>query len=91
MDAQVNNNKNNKNRNKNDQHLHIMQWNARSLRNNLSDLKITAYTTKPHVIAIQESWLTKKDKTPGFISYYTHRLDRIGMKGGGVVLLVRKI
>ena len=67
-----------------------MQWNARSLKNHLSDLKIAAYTTKPHIIAIQESWLTKKDKTPSFISYYTHRLDRVGRKGGGVIFLVRK-
>ena len=85
MAAEVNNNNN-----QNNQHLHIMQWNARSLKNHLSDLKIAAYTTKPHIIAIQESWLTKKDKTPSFISYYTHRLDRVGRKGGGVVFLVRK-
>ena len=72
------------------EHLHIMQWNARSVKCHLSDLKITAYSTKPHVIAIQESWLKKKDKTPGFISYFTHRMDRVGRKGGGLMLLVRK-
>ena len=70
--------------------LHLMQWNARSVKCHLSDLKIAAYTTKPHVIAIQESWLKQKDKTPGFISYFTHRVDRIGRKGGGLLFLVRK-
>ena len=80
MDVRVNN----------PEQLQIMQWNARSIRCHLSDLKIAAYTTKPHVIAVQETWLKKKHKTPNFISYYTHRVDRLAGKGGGVLFLVRK-
>ena len=47
-------------------------------------------TLNSSILTIQESWLKKKDKTPGFISYYTHRIDRIGRKGGGLMMLVRK-
>ena len=90
----INNNNNNNNRNNISNNLQIVQWNARSIRNCLSDLKIATYTLKPHIVAIQETWLKLKDKTPGFISYEVLRTDRqlrgARQGGGGTMMLIRR-
>ena len=72
-----------------DQNLKLIQWNARSITKRLSDFKVTLYTTKPHIAAIQESWL-KTDANPTFESYYIVRKDRETGKGGGILTLIRK-
>ena len=69
--------------------LSILQWNARSITKRLSDFKITLYSTKPHVAAIQETWL-KTNKNPTFESYDILRKDRKNKKAGGIMTLIRK-
>ena len=63
--------------------LQVLHWNCRSIRNKLLDLKITLYCMKPHVVALQETWLKNMKRSPRFISYNVHRLDRPNGKGGG--------
>ena len=70
--------------------LQVLHWNCRSIRNKLLDLKITLYCMKPHVVALQETWLKNMKRSPRFISYNVHRLDRPNGKGGGLMFLVRK-
>ena len=84
------------NANEHNSNLHIIQWNAHSLNNCQFDLKIAIYTTKPHIVVIQETWLKTKNKTPSFESYDVLRLDRDIRRGrdregyGGLMMLVRK-
>ena len=73
-----------------DRNLHLLQWNARSITRHLSDFKISLYTTKPHVAAVQESWLKSSKDSPSFESYNLERKDRNGGKGGGILMLIRK-
>ena len=76
-------NRNNNSHNNTDpgKNLQIIQWNARSIRNSTSDLKLSAYTIRPHIIALQETWLDSRDKDPAFIAYDTIRADRGGGSG----------
>ena len=74
----LNSNRNNNNTQNTVDNLNIIQWNARSIRNSTLDLKLAVYTTKPHIVAIQETWLDNKDKDPIFISYDCIRADRWG-------------
>ena len=72
--------------------LDIVQWNAGSLKNNDSDLKTLLRTQKPHIVAIQETWMTETDKknnTPYFQSYDPYRVDRKTRRGGGLLMLIR--
>ena len=65
--------------------LQIIQWNARSLRKHISDFTISLYTTKPDIVAIQETKLKPNKKTPRFISYDVLRKDRLNDGGGGIM------
>ena len=42
------------------ENLEIMQWNARSINKNGPDLTALFTTHRPHIVAIQETWLTEK-------------------------------
>ena len=44
------------------ENLEIMQWNARSINKNGSDLTALFTTHRPHIVAIQETWLTEKNR-----------------------------
>ena len=51
-------------------------------------------TVQPHVVALQETFLTKDDHTPKFEGYFVHREDRqqLGADGrgaGGLLVLAR--
>ena len=69
--------------------LHILQWNARSLSNNITEFKNYLYTRSPHIVAICETWLDHL-KRPKFSNYSIYRQDRSFKKGGCLVILVRK-
>ena len=73
--------------------LHIVQWNARSIKQNICDFTIALYTSKPDIAAIQETFLkpnTKYKKDPAFISYDIIRKDRLDRTRGGLMMLIRK-
>ena len=42
--------------------MEIVQWNARSLNNNGSDLKALFFTHKPQIVALQEIWLIQTEQ-----------------------------
>ena len=69
--------------------LKVAQWNARSIRKRTLEFKIFLYGNKPEIVAIQETWLKSKHKTPNFISYESIRKDRNNRPGGGIMLLIR--
>ena len=48
----------------NEKNLQLLQWNARSIENKMFDLTTTQSTLKPHIIAIQETWLNNNKSTP---------------------------
>ena len=76
-----------------ERNLHIIQWNARSIKQNISDFTITLYTTKPDVAAIQETHLKPNSKFKpenSFVSYDIIRKDRLFRKAGGLMIVIRK-
>jgi ribonuclease HI len=72
--------------------LRIIQLNARSIRNKMTELQKLAFDTDPDIICIQESWIreTPGEKFPvelkGFYPIWKNRLDS---NGGGVVTFVK--
>ena len=71
------------------ENLEIMQWNARSINKNGSDLVALLTTHKPHIIAIQETWLTENNRL-SYTSYDTYRIDRKNNRAGGILLLIKE-
>ena len=68
--------------------------NARSIINNKNELNIMVDDITPHIIGITESWAHNDitDAELGLEGYVMFRKDRIGKKGGGVLLYIsRKI
>ena len=65
--------------------------NARSIINKKNELNIMVDDIKPHIIGITESWAHKDitDAELGLESYVMFRKDRIGKKGGGVLLYIK--
>ena len=64
--------------------LKIIQANVRSLYapGRLTETKIMAYSKKPHLICISESWLKNHSKPTEFLGYHEIRKDRrAGMEG----------
>ena len=62
-----------------------MCLNARSIINKKNELNIMVDDIKPHIIGITESW-AKTDSELGLEGYVMFRKDRIGRRGGGVLL-----
>ena len=56
----------------------------------LSESKILAYTKKPHLLCLSETWLKPETDTPNFLGYKTiFRKDRQNGAGGGLLTLAR--
>ena len=65
--------------------------NARSIINKKTELNIIVDDIKPHIICITESW-ANNDMTNaelGLEGYVMFRKDRIGRRGGGVLLYIK--
>ena len=66
--------------------------NARSIVNKKNELNIMVEDIDPHIVGITESW-ANTDITNAelrLIGYVMLRRDRIGRRGGGVILYVKE-
>ena len=65
--------------------------NARSIVNKKNELNIMVEDTDPHIIGITESWANTDitDAELGLTGYVMFMRDRIGRRGGGVILCVK--
>ena len=70
--------------------LQIVQWNAHSLTANISDFLNILITTKPDIVAIQETWLKSDTKITSVSSYDFIRKERTNKNCGGLLLAIRK-
>ena len=66
--------------------------NARSIVNKRNELNIMVEYIDPHIIGITESWANTDmtDAELGLPGYVMFRTDRIGRRGGGVILYVKE-
>ena len=66
--------------------------NARSIVNKKNVLNIMVEDIDPHIIGITESWanIDLTDAELGLTGYVMFRKDRIGRRGGGVILYVKE-
>ena len=71
--------------------LKCVSLNARSIMNKKSELNIIVNDSDPHIIGITESWANKDitDAELGLEGYVMFRKDRMGRRGGGVLLYVK--
>ena len=71
--------------------LKCVSLNARSIMNKKSELNIMVNDSDPHIIGITESWANKHitDAELGLEGYVMFRKDRMGRRGGGVLLYVK--
>ena len=71
--------------------LKCVSLNARSIMNKKSELNIMVNDSDPHIIGITESWANKDitDAELGLEGYVMFRKDRMGRRGGGVLLYVK--
>ena len=69
-----------------------MCLNARSIVNKKNELNIMVEDIDPHIIGITESWANTDitDAELGLTGYVMFRRDRIGRRGGGVILYVKE-
>ena len=65
--------------------------NARSIINKKDELNIMVDDIKPHIIGITESWANNDitDAGLGLEGYAMFRKDRMGRRGGGVLLYIK--
>ena len=65
--------------------------NARSIVNKKNELNIMIEDIDPHIISITEPWANTDitDAELGVTGYVMFRKDRIGRRGGGVILYVK--
>ncbi len=65
--------------------------NARSIVNKINQLNIMVKDIDPHIIRITESWTTPdiSDAELGMTGYLMFRKDRLGRRGGGVILYIK--
>ena len=65
--------------------------NARSIINKKDELNIMIDDIKPHIIGITESWANNDitDAELGLEGYVMFRKDRMGRRGGGVLLYIK--
>ena len=45
---------------------------------------------EPHIISITESWADISDAELGMTGYVMFRKDRIGRRGGGLIVFIKK-
>ena len=66
--------------------------NARSIINKKNELDIMVDEIKPHIIGITESWANNDitDAELGLEGYVMFRKDRMGRRGGGVLLYIKE-
>ena len=66
--------------------------NARSILNKKNELDIMVDEIKPHIIGITESWANNDitDAELGLEGYVMFRKDRMGRRGGGVLLYIKE-
>ena len=66
--------------------------NARSIVNKRNELNIMVEDNDPHIIGITESWATPdiSDAEIGMTGYVMFRKDRIGRRGGGIILYIKE-
>ena len=66
--------------------------NARSIVNKKNELNMMVEDIDPHIIGITESWanIDITDAELGLTGYVMFRKDRIGRRGGGVILYVKE-
>ena len=66
--------------------------NARSIANKKNELNIMVEDIDPHISGITESWtnINITDAELGLTGYVVFRKDRIGRRGGGVILYVKE-
>ena len=66
--------------------------NARSILNKKNELDIMVDEIKPHIIGITESWANNDitDAQLGLEVYVMFRKDRMGRRGGGVLLYIKE-
>ena len=66
--------------------------NARSIIHKKPELNIMVDDIKPHIIGITESWANNDitDADLGLEGYVMFRKDRMGKRGGGVVLYIKE-
>ena len=69
-----------------------MCLNARSIINKKSELNIMVDDIKPHIIGITESWAYNDitDAELGLEGYVMFMKDRMGKRGGGVLLYIKE-
>ena len=69
-----------------------MYLNARSIVNRNNELNIMVQDIDPHILGITESWANTDitDAELGLTGYVMFRRDRIGRRGGGVILYMLK-
>ena len=69
-----------------------MCLNARSIVNKKNKLNIMVEDINPHIICITESWANKdiSDAELGLKGYVMFRRERIGRRGGGVILYIKE-
>ena len=65
---------------------------AKSIINMKTELNIMVGDIKPHIIGITESWANNDitDAELGLEGYVMFRKDRMGKKGGGVLLYIKE-
>ena len=66
--------------------------NVRNIINKKNELNIMVDEAKPHIIGITESWANNDitDAELGLDGYVMFRKDRIGRRGGGVLLYIKE-
>ena len=66
--------------------------NARSIINQKNELDVMVDEIKPHIIGITESWANNDmtDAELGLEGYVMFRKDRMGKRGGGVLLYIKE-
>ena len=71
--------------------LKCVSLNARNTLNKKNQLNIMVHDSDPHIIGITESWANKDitDAELGQDGYVMFRKDRMGRRGGGVLLYVK--
>ena len=75
--------------NSNPTHLSILQLNTNGILNKTQEINQFIQTNHPDIVTLQETKLTKSNKTPNFPGYATIRTDRQNKAGGGLITLVR--